>query len=121
GVPGVHDSICAKAFGQKPGKARQINQVEGLFLTRKHRYRCPFKRSDVLPGLLERHRIILRDRCESEFDKEPQSANQLIFMGDKSCPVFVIHNKVPRCDVASTAPGTAYQRVIACTDTRCSG
>src|SRR5690348_14989502 len=58
------NSIGAKAFSQQPRETRQINQIKSLFFARKHRHRCPLERTHMLPGLFERHRIVLRDRRE---------------------------------------------------------
>jgi hypothetical protein len=109
----LKDSISAKAFSEEPREAWQVYQIKGFLLTGEHRHGCGLERSHVFPRLFERHRIILCDRRESEFDEEPQSAHQLVFLGDKGCSVFVAHGKSIPQNIMSPLPGTVFQPLIA--------
>src|SRR5580658_4869779 len=47
--------IGTETFGQQSRKARQIEQIEGVVLARKHRDRRPFERVNMLPRLFQGH------------------------------------------------------------------
>src|ERR1022692_2172016 len=72
-------SICAVSFREQAGKTRHINQIEGPLFSGKHRDCRALERHHMLPSLLQRKRIILRDGGEGEIDQEPKPPNHLIF------------------------------------------
>src|SRR5690348_8846127 len=88
--------VGTEAFGQQPRKTRQVDEVEGFVLAREHRDRRTLERPHVLPSLLERHRIVLRNRRKSQLDEEPETANQLVLVRNQGGPFVVVHNDPTR-------------------------
>src|ERR1700682_990966 len=65
-------SVGAISFRQQARKARHIEEVKSRFFAGEHRDRRALQRQHVLPRLLQRKRIILRNGGESEIDQEAE-------------------------------------------------
>src|ERR1700730_7268036 len=93
--------IGTETFGQQSREARQIEQVESIVLAGEHRDRGALECVDMIPGLFEGHRFVLRDGGESQLDQKAQTPDQLVFVLDASRPFLISHGvPVPDADVA---------------------
>src|SRR5713101_5979076 len=84
-------SIGAEPLRQQTREARQINQIEGVFLAGEHRDGGALERVDVFPGLVERQVMVLRDGGESQLDQKSEPANHFVLMLDLRCAIVIGH------------------------------
>src|ERR1700730_236699 len=90
------DSVGAVSLRQQARKARHINEVEGLFFAREHRDGRSLERHHVLPSLLQRKRVVLREGGESEIDQEAEPPDHLIFQLDQGFALAILHTHTPK-------------------------